>query len=141
MLDYGQQEIVNQRFQLRDAQESKSIAMLNQDWQQKLELVSKADEVDEDQPLTQRISNWIRASLLSNFTNKIIFYDLYEKNIVKSEDELQRLPLSSLIKPLIYSQSENIMFALFFINFASNANLISFVFPLSALFYGILESP
>ena len=41
----------------------------------------------------------------------------------------------------MYSQSENIMFTLFFINFAVNANIISLVLPLSALFYALLESP
>ena len=33
------------------------------------------------------------------------------------------------------------MFALFFINFAFRASILSLMLPLSALFYGMLESP
>jgi len=41
----------------------------------------------------------------------------------------------------IISQTENICFAIMFINFAFNANLISVFLPISALFYAMLENP
>ena len=51
------------------------------------------------------------------------------------------MPISTLIYAAVVSQTENIVFAMMFINFAFNANLINMLLPLSVLYYAILENP
>lgn len=41
----------------------------------------------------------------------------------------------------LLSQSQNICYAAFFLNFALGPNLLSLVLPLTALFYALLDSP
>ena len=93
-------------------------------------------------PLMYRVSNYIKRVILEYYTNRLIFYSLYDKQkIVKSKKTLREVPLMMLLTALFISQAETICFALFFINFAQRASIINLVLPLSAFFYAFLENP
>ena len=89
-----------------------------------------------------RITNGLKRIILEFGTNRLIFYSLYDKTqIVKSNSTLEKVPMLILLKALFISQAENILFILFFINFAQGATLINLVLPISAFLYALLENP
>jgi len=93
-------------------------------------------------PFMHKFNFYLRQLLWQNCTNKLIFYSLYDQSsILMNNGNLYKVPISTLIYAAVVSQTENIVFAVMFINFAMNANLISLVLPLSVCFYAILENP
>ena len=83
-----------------------------------------------------------RHFLLQCCDNRLTFYSLYNsKGILLTEGGINKVSLLTLMQACLVSQVENICFVMMFLNFAQNANLISLVLPLSALWYGFLENP
>jgi hypothetical protein len=101
----------------------------------------KEAESDET-PWALKLSIWARQLLWQTCTNKLIFYSLYDQqSILMNTSNLAKLPLSTLVYAAVVSQTENIVFAIMFLNFAMNANLLSLVLPLTVCYYAILENP
>ena len=114
---------------------------INQDWRETIDVL-RENEKEIYQPFTQRVLVGIKRIILEYGTDRLIFYSLYDKqNIVKSNNTLRKISMLVLLQALFISQAENIVFALFFINFAQSANLINLVLPFSAFFYALLENP
>ena len=95
-----------------------------------------------DMPLMFKLNIYLRQLLWQTCTNKLIFYSLYDQqSILMNSGNLSKVPLATLVYAAAVSQTENIVFAMMFVNFAFNANVISMVLPLSVCYYAILENP
>ena len=84
----------------------------------------------------------MRELLWHTCTNKLIFCSLSDPQSIRmNHGKPPKVPLSTLVYAAVVSQTENIVFAMMFVNFAFNANVISMLLPLSVCYYAILENP
>jgi hypothetical protein len=53
--------------------------------------------------LLQSLMKWVRVSLLENYTNKVILYSLYEKDIKMTQEEINQIDFFTIFKAMLYS--------------------------------------
>ena len=127
--------------QFKDTNPNLDALELNQDWNDAIDVLKDKEE-EYQLPFMFSMYYGVKRIILEHGINKLIFYSLYDKtHIVKSNRRLREVPIMVLLQALFISQAENIVYALFFINFCQQATLINLMMPLSALFFALLENP
>lgn len=103
-------------------------------------IIEKNNELKEREiGLWKQFKIFMREFLWTSLIDKSLFCTLTKQK--KEKFSLYKMPFLDLLGYSFLSQSLNIAYIMLFVNFICNGDLVSLVFPMTALLYALLESP
>ena len=108
---------------------------------------TNTDEQDEfnetaQESFCESLNTAIKSTLYDSYVNKLLFFSIFDpSSMCTSSCLLQQTRTIYLVLLALVSQIEALCYICMIMNFALSPNLLSLMFPLSMLFYALLESP